>query len=285
MYFGADYYPEHWVYPYAGTSDDPESRWAQDAQLMSAAGINVVRMGEFSWGLCERQECQYDFEWLRRAMDVMGKAGIKVVLGTPTAAPPLWLAKRHPEILPIDDRGLKRHEGTRRAYCMNSDVYWDFSRRIVTGMAKALGKHPQLVAWQIDNGIAGHNTASSFNEESRRDWMAWLKAKYETVERLNELLGLRFWGQLVNDWSEVPMPMYAPTLHNPALWTDWRRFCSDTCVAFIKMQADVLHEQTPGVPVTSNLRALTRKFDHFDMADVLDFVSIDSNATIYSKSA
>ena len=52
-------------------------------------------------------------------------------------------------------------------------------------MAKALGKHPQLIAWQIDNGIAGHNTASSFNEESRRDWIAWLKAKYETVERLN----------------------------------------------------------------------------------------------------
>jgi beta-galactosidase len=125
-------------------------------------------------------------------MDIMGKAGIKVVLGTPTAAPPLWLSKRHPEILPIDDRGLKRHQGTRRAYCMNSDVYWDFSKRIVTAMAKALGHHPQLIAWQIDNGIAGHNTASSFNEESRRDWMAWLKASNETVERLNELLGLRF---------------------------------------------------------------------------------------------
>jgi beta-galactosidase len=285
MHFGADYYPEHWVYPYAGTAEDPESRWAEDVELMAAAGINVVRMGEFSWGICERQECRYDFGWLQRAMDVMANVGIQVVLGTPTAAPPLWLAKRHPEILPIDDRGLKRHAGTRRAYCMNSDVYWDYSRRIVTAMAKALGKHSQLIAWQIDNGIAGHNTASSFNEESRRDWIAWLKAKYETVERLNELLGLRFWGQLVNDWSEVPLPMYAPTLHNPALWTDWRRFCSDTCVAFMRMQADILHQETPGVPVTTNLRALTRKFDHFDMADVLDFISIDSNATIHSKSA
>src|SRR6185295_9249109 len=53
----------------------------------------------------------------------------------------------------------------------------------------------------------------------------------------------------------------------------------------IKMQTDVLHEETPGMPVTTNLRALTRKFDHFDMADVLDFISIDSNATIHSKSA
>lgn len=285
MYFGADYYPEHWVYPYAGTPEQPESRWERDAELMFDAGINVVRMGEFSWGLCEPKEGQYQFEWLRRAMDVVGKAGIKVVLGTPTAAPPIWLAQKHPEILPVDERGLRKHEGTRRAYCLNSNVYWDFSKRIVGAMASALGNHPQLIAWQIDNGIGGHETESSFNEESRRDWIAWLKAKYDTIERLNDLLGTRFWGQVVSDWSEVPIPMSAPTVHNPAIVTDWRRFSSDTCVAFIKMQADLLHELTPNIPVTANLRAPSRKFDHFDMADVLDFVSIDSNATVRAKSA
>ena len=285
MYFGTDYYPEHWVYPYAGTADQPESRWDVDAKLMVAAGINVVRMGEFSWGLCEPEEGRYDFDWLRRAMDVMQKAGLKVVLGTPTAAPPIWLARQHPEILPIDEHGLRRNEGTRRAYCLNSDVYWEYSRRIVRAMATALGNHPQLIAWQIDNGIGGHQTSSSFNEEARRDWQAWLKAKYETIDRLNELMGNRFWSQTVRDWSEVPTPKAAPTVHNPALVTDWKRFSSDTCVAFVKMQADLLHELTPQIPVTTNLRALTRNFDHFDMAEVLDFVAVDSNATIKSKAS
>lgn len=285
MYFGADYYPEHWVYPYAGTEDEPESRWEQDVQLMVAAGINVVRMGEFSWGICEPKECEYNFDWLRRAMDIMQKAGIKVVLGTPTAAPPVWMAKKQPEILPIDENGLVRNEGTRRAYCVNSDIYWDYSRRVVHAMASALGKHPQLIAWQIDNGIGGHDTECSFNEESRRDWIAWLKAKYQTIERLNDLMGLRFWGQVVSDWGEVPMPKAAPTIHNPALVTDWRRFSSDTCVAFMKMQADLLHELTPAIPVTTNLRAPARRFDHFDMAEVLDFVSVDANPTINSKAS
>lgn len=285
MYFGADYHPEHWVYPLAGTPEAPESRWERDAELMAQAGFNVVRIGEFTWGLCEQEEGKYDFSWLRRVMDVMQRHNIKVVLATPTAAPPIWLAKKYPEILPINERGEKLHEGTRRAYCMNSDVYWNFAKKIVREMASALGDHPQLVAWQIDNGLGGHGTESSFNEQSAKDWYAWLEAKYETVERLNEALGLRFWGQVVTSFDQVPMPLVAPTAHNPALVVDWRRFCSDTCVAFVRTQADILHEITPNVPVTTNLRALTRDFDHFDVAQVLDFVSVDSHATIKARSA
>jgi beta-galactosidase len=152
-------------------------------------------------------------------------------------------------------------------------------------MAKALGDHKQVVAWQIDSGIGGHQTEFSFNEEARHEWQMWLEAKYETIERLNEQLGLRYWGQLVSSWDQVPMPKLAPTVHNPALLLDWNRFCSDTIVQFIKMQADVLRELCPRHPLTTNLRALQRRFDHFDMAQVLDFVSIESNAAIKAKAA
>ena len=285
MYFGVDYYPEHWVYPYGGTPEAPESRWERDVELMLEAGVNVVRMGEFAWGLYEPEEGKFDFDWMRRAMDLLGRAGIQVVLGTPTAAPPLWLAHQHPEILPVDERGLKRHPGTRRACCMNSDAYWDYSRKIVRALGEALGNHPQLIAWQVDNGLGGHNTESSFNDETRQDWHAWLQAKYQTLGRLNNLMGNRFWGQTVTEWEHVPMPLIAPTVHNPALIMDWMRFCSDTIVAYARMQSDLLRELAPGIPITQNLRALTRAFDHFDMAETMDFVSIDSNATVKAKSA
>jgi len=152
-------------------------------------------------------------------------------------------------------------------------------------MADALGKHPQLIAWQIDNNIGSHSMQPAFNEETRRDWQLWLKAKYETIERLNDMLGTRFWGQTVGDWSHVPMPRVAPAPHNPALMLDWRRFCSDTIVAFVRMQADLLHELSPQAPVTTNMRAFGQQLDLFDVADVLDFVSLNSNATIKSKSA
>ena len=113
MYFGADYHPEHWVHPYAGTPEDAEARWKGDIELMVAAGMNIVRMGEFVWGLCEPREGEFDFSWLKRIMDLLANEDIKVVLATPTAAPPIWLTRKHPEILPCDDRGLPLGEGTR----------------------------------------------------------------------------------------------------------------------------------------------------------------------------
>lgn len=285
MYFGAAYYPEHWVYPYDGTEDAPESRWDTDAELMAKAGVNVVRLGEFSWGLCEREEGKFDFAWLKRCMDVMHKAGIEVVLGTPTAAPPVWLLQKHPEILPLDENGLPRREGTRRAYCLNSDFYWEYSQKIVKAMADALGKHEAVIAWQIDNGIGRHDTEYSFNPETKSDWQAWLKAKYETIENLNEKLGLCAWGQVVSDWDQIVMPMRAPAVHNPALVTDWRRFSSDTCVSYIRMQADLLHEAAPGIPVTTTMRAFAAEIDLFDLADAIDFVSIDSQAAVGDEAA
>jgi beta-galactosidase len=285
MFFGTDYYPEHWVFPYAGTADNPEGAWERDAALMVKAGINVVRIGELSWGLCEPEEGKYDFLWLRRVMDIMGQHGIQVVLGTPTAAPPVWLARKHPEILPLDEHGRVKHEGTRRAVCLSSDVFWDYSKRVVIAMVEALGDHPQLVAWQIDNSMGGNDTEFSFNEATREEWHLWLQAKYEKIERFNELLGLRFWGQTVTSWDQVPMPMYAPGMHNPALLLDWNRFSSDTMVQFVKMQADLLHERCPQHPVTVTMRSFLRQYDHFDMADVVDFVSIESNVVMKAKTA
>src|SRR3954464_1949034 len=109
MYFGVNYYPEHWIYPYGGTDKAPEARWDRDIELMLEAGVNVVRMGEFAWGIYEPAEGKFNFGWVRRARDVFGNAGIKVVLGTPAAAPPLWLSKKHPEILPVDHSGVRKH--------------------------------------------------------------------------------------------------------------------------------------------------------------------------------
>jgi len=76
MRFGADYYPEHW----------PRERWETDARLMAEAGLEVVRLAEFAWSRLEPEQGRFDFAWLDEALQVLGRAGLKAVLGTPSAA-------------------------------------------------------------------------------------------------------------------------------------------------------------------------------------------------------
>src|SRR5205823_8556415 len=53
----------------------------------------------------------------------------------------------------------------------------------------------------------------------------------------------------------------------------------------VQMPADLLHALTPKCPVTTNLRPLLHRFDHFDLAEAIDFVSIESTAALKTKSA
>ncbi|MFT6045014.1 MAG: beta-galactosidase, partial [Arenicella sp.] len=85
---GSCYYPEHW----------PQSQWASDAQRMIDAGLSIVRIGEFAWSRLEPQPGQLQWQWLDQAIEVLGSAGLQVVLGTPTATPPRWMLDKHPDM-------------------------------------------------------------------------------------------------------------------------------------------------------------------------------------------
>src|SRR3569833_3787605 len=88
--YGAAYYNEY-------MPGDQDARLTKDVDLMKAAGLNVVRMGESTWSLWEPEDGKFEYAWMDRVVDAMGKAGIKVILGTPTYSMPTWMAKAHPD--------------------------------------------------------------------------------------------------------------------------------------------------------------------------------------------
>ena len=51
------------------------------------------------------KEGVFDFSHVDRVLNAMDKAGIKVIVGTPTYAIPTWLAREHPEVLAITPKG------------------------------------------------------------------------------------------------------------------------------------------------------------------------------------
>lgn len=47
----------------------------------------------------EPADGKFEYAWMDRIVDAMGKAGIKVIMGTPTYSIPTWMWKAHPEML------------------------------------------------------------------------------------------------------------------------------------------------------------------------------------------
>ncbi len=263
---GVCYYPEQW----------PESWWAEDARRMRETGISFVRIGEFAWSRYEPERGAFDWGWLDRAMDVLGNAGLKIVLGTPTCTPPKWLVDDNPDMIPMDQHGRPRGFGSRRHYTFSAQSYWAESRRIVEILSKRFGHHPALVGWQTDNEYGCHDTILSWSETDLKAFRQWLRRTYQSAEQLNEAWGNAFWSMDVNDFDEVVLPNLAVTETNPAARLDFWRFQSSQVAAYDAMQCEIIRANSPGRWITHNFMGFFNEFDHWPVGANLDLASWDS---------
>lgn len=272
MIFGVDYYPEHW----------DRSEWQAQAKLMKEGGFNTVRMGEFGWKLMEPEEGKFDFAWLDEAIEVLSKEGIKVILGTPTAAPPQWLVKKY-DVLERDRYGRSKEWGSRRECCANSRDYIDKSMIIVEEMAKHYRNNENVIGWQIDNEFGCHGSTRCYCESCRREFGRWLKKKYVTIEELNRTWGSVFWSLGYDSFEDVILPAYNSCegecnpnfAHNPSLDLEYRRFASDSWVKYQNMQVDIIRKYS-SLSVTHNFMGHFSDIDYYKLGEKLDYVSWDN---------
>lgn len=271
IYFGVDYYPEHW----------PVDRWKTDAVLMKEMGIDVVRMGEFSWHKMEQEPGRYNFEWLDAAVALLAEYGIKTVLGTPTAAPPAWLIEKEPEILPVDKYGIRRNFGGRHHDCQSNEIYRVYIKKLVTAMAEHFKDNPAIIGWQIDNELGNSHEDLCMCDSCARHFQEWLQMRYQSIDQLNLAWGNCFWSQEYDHFSQICPPKITVTGRNPSAMLDWRRFCSDLIVDFLEFQADIIREICPHQFITHNFMGFSDKVNYFDLAEKLDFVSHDQYPSQY----
>ena len=263
---GVCYYPEHW----------PEDWWAEDARRMVEIGISYVRIGEFAWSRFEPSRDAFDWGWLDRAIETLGKAGLKVVLGTPTCTPPKWLVDEHPEIIPVDEQGRPRGFGSRRHTTFSAQAWWRESRRIVEILARRYGNNPYIDGWQTDNEYGCHDTILSWGPEDLKAFRLWLRNRYQSPEQLNAAWGNVFWSMEVQEFDQISLPNLAVTETNPAAKLDFWRFHSEQVVGYNRMQCDIIRSHSPGRWITHNMMGFFNDFDHWELGKDLDIASWDS---------
>jgi len=242
---------------------------------MADLGLSLVRIGEFSWSRLEATPDELNWQWLDDAIGILGDAGLRIILGTPTATPPHWMLQRHPDMLAVDKYGRPRKFGSRRHYCFSYLPYWEEAQRIARLMAERYAQHPALEAWQIDNESGCHDTVLSYSEAARQQFHTWLSKKYRTIESLNQAWGNTFWSMEYAAFGDVGLPNLTVTEPNPSHALDFKRFSSDQVIAYNRVQVDAIREFS-NAPLIHNYMGRITDFDHYKLGDDLEIASWDS---------
>jgi len=226
VYYGAAYYHEYM----------PEERLEKDVELMKKAGVTVVRIGESTWSSWEPRDGQFEYGCIDRVVEAMHKAGIKVILGTPTYSIPPWLYYKHPEILVTHLDGRKATYGIRQNMDITHPAYRFYCERIIRKIISRYKDHPAVIGYQIDNETSPYGAAGPLVQ---KNFVEYLKKKYRTVDFLNRVWGFVYWGQLVQDWDEMPP---RDGILNPGYKLEWERFQRDRVTDFLAWQAKIVNE-------------------------------------------
>ena len=263
---GVCYYPEHWS----------EDLWITDAQNMHKNGIRWVRIAEFAWSRIEPNPGKYEWEWLDKAVDILGSNGLKIVMCTPTPTPPKWLVDQMPDMVAIDENGRPRNFGSRRHYSFSHLGYQKESQRITEAVAKRYGQNKFVQAWQTDNEYGCHETTYSWCSSSLTQFRKWLEKKYKSIDELNKSWGNVFWSMEYRSFSEIELPNLTVTEANPSHNFDFRKFSSDQVKNFNSQQVKIINEHSPERPVSHNYMGHFVEFDHREVSKDLEIVAWNS---------
>ncbi|HEY3742485.1 MAG TPA: beta-galactosidase, partial [Bryobacteraceae bacterium] len=244
MTIGVYYYPEAW----------PESQWERDISNIKKFGFEYIHVAEFAWAFMEPEEGRFEFDWLDRVVALAHKYGLKVVMCTPSATPPAWLSRTHPEILMIDSSGTRMNHGSREQGDWSSPVFRSYVEKIDEKMAEHYGSNPDVIGWQIDNELSHYGRGMSYGPPAQLKFRNWLKEKYGTIARLNEDWGNAFWSQMYNDFEQIEMPNPHELVAgpNPHAMLDLHRWFEVEAADYLRFQATALRRHVKDQWITTN---------------------------------
>jgi len=224
--YGTAYYHEYMPY----------ERLEKDVQMMKAAGFNVVRLGESTWSLWEPEDGRFEYAWMDRVVDAMGKAGIKVIMGTPTYSIPAWIARQNPEILARKFNGAQNMYGMRQNMNTDSAAYRFYAERLIRKITSHYKDNPNVIGWQVDNETGSYGAA---NDDVFVRFQRHLEKKFGTPENLSKAWFLNYWGQDLHSWTDLPRPDAAQSTGYKLEWSRWGQM---RVTDFLHWQAKLVRE-------------------------------------------
>jgi beta-galactosidase len=265
--YGAAYYEEY----------EPYNRLDADVQMMKSAGITVVRIGESTWGTLEPRDGVFDYSHIDRMIQAMDKAGIAVIVGTPTYAIPTWLARKYPDVLVVTPEGQSRY-GPRQNMDITNPHFRFHAERVIRQLVAHVKDQPAVIGFQVDNETKSYHVSSAGVQSGFVDS---LKTRFKSLDALNLAFGLDYWSNRINDWEDFPSIDGAV---NPSLTSAFAEYQRALVTNYLAWQAAIVREiKRPDQFITQNFDMDWRGYsygiqpdvDHFAAARALDVAGID----------
>ena len=270
--YGVAYYNEYMP----GDDADHAARLEKDVALMKAAGLNVVRMGESTWSLWEPEDGRFEYAWMDRVVDAMGKAGIKVILGTPTYSIPAWMAHQHPDILAdripggmFGGKAAPSVYGLRQNMDTDSPAYRFYAERLIRHIVAHYKDNPTVIGWQLDNETSSYDAA---NPDVFIGFQHYLEKKFVTPEALSKAWFLNYWGENLHTWEDLPRRDGTISTGYKLEWTRWSQM---RVTDFLHWQAALVRECAgPSQFITTDYGGMMRRdVNEEAVAGALDIVA------------
>ena len=271
--YGAAYYNEYMPQDTPGAQRE---RLEKDVALMKAAGLTVVRMGESTWSLWEPEDGRFEYEWMDHIVDAMSKAGIKVILGTPTYSIPAWMAHQHPEILAdrippgqFGGQPVPSAYGLRQNMDTDSPAYRLYAERLIRHIVAHYKDNPDVIGWQLDNETSSYEAA---NRDVFIGFQHYLEKKFHTPEELSRAWFLNYWGENIHTWEDLPARNGTISTGYKLEWTRWSQM---RVTDFLHWQAALVREcASPRQFVTTDFGGMMRRdVNEGAVAQALDIVA------------
>ena len=269
--FGAAYYDEYLMMKGIDHIDE-------DMAMMKAAGLNVIRIAESTWSTCEPQPDVFDFTYVDRALDAAQRAGIDVIVGTPTYAVPSWLVKLDPSVLAVTPNGQGKY-GARQIMDIVNATYRFYGERVIRKLISHVADHPAVIGYQVDNETKYYDSVS---EDMQRLFVKYLREKFHgDLDELNHHFGLDYWSNRIDSWEDFPD---VTATINESLGGEFDKFRRDQVRAFLQWQADIVREYAHDDQfITHNFDFEWRGYsygvqpavDHFKASTAVDITGVD----------
>jgi beta-galactosidase len=145
-------------------------------------------------------------------------------------------------------------------------------------MLEHIKNHPAIIGYQIDNETRSYGTSGP---NVQAQFVAYMKARYPSLDSLNKIFGLDYWSNRINNWDDFPSVNGSI---NASLNAEFAKFQRSLVTDYLAWQAAIVRDyKKPEQFITQNFDfdwrghsyGIQTEVDHFAAAKVLDIAGVD----------